>query len=393
MTSAAFQGLSAAIAGAAGLTEPFQPSGEVDWPEFLRLVGRHQVAPLVEHSDWLAQAAAPPEVRTKVNEQARFDTIRSLRLLALQREVLDVLADVEVDVIVLKGTPLALDAYGDPTVRAPRDIDVLVRPDSTARAVQALRSAGLDWFGWKAPEDPDRPPVESGAIERAPHLPMLRDVTLVRDGLQVEVHWRLFPNSRLLPVDPRWLSRPRQLEMQGGSVPSLPLSTQWLYILVHGSNHLWPLMKWLADVPALVVRHPELARPDALAAAGAGHRRSLATGLLTAEATFGRFLTPESREWAARVAGTRLLLKRSLRALTADEHLPKRITPGTMPATVMGRLALRRDARYRIEELRLLLLSAGRAQGVENPGVLEMAAGPVRWTRRTARRMVRRAGG
>jgi hypothetical protein len=391
VTSAAFQGLGAAVAGACGLTEAPQPSGEVDWPEFLRLVGRHRVAPLVQRSDWLAQAAAPPEVRTEVDERARFGALRSLRLLALQREVLDVLADAGVDVVVLKGTTVASDAHGDPTVRAPGDIDLLVGPDSVPRAVHALRSAGLEWFGWRTPEDPDRPPPEPGAIERAPRLPMLRDVTLVRDGLQVEVHWRLFANSRLLPVDPGWLSHPRHMEMQGGNVPSLPLSAQWLYVLVHGSNHLWSLMKWLADVPALAVRHPEVARPDALAAAGAGHRRSLATGLLAAEATFGRFLTPESREWAARGGGTRLLVQRSLRALTADEDLPKRVTPRAMPETVVGRLALRRDARYRIEEMRLLLLSAGRAQGVEDPGPLEMAAGPLRWARRVARRAGARA--
>jgi hypothetical protein len=391
VTNATFQGLSAAVARACGLTEPLQPSGEIEWPEFLRLVDRHQIAPLVQRSDWLAQAGAPPEVRAQVHERARSGALRSLRLLALQRDVLGVLADAGVDAVVLKGMTVARAAHGDPTARAPRDVDILVRPDSVPRAVHSLRSAGLDWYGWRTPEDPDRPPVEPDAIERAPRLPMLRDVTLVRDGLRVEVHWRLFPNARLLPVDPDWLSRPRYMEMQGANVPALPLGAQWLYLLVHGSNHLWSLMKWLADVPALALRHPELALPDALDAAGAGHRRSLATGLLAAEATFGRFLPAESRAWATRVGGTRLLVQRSLRALRADEDRPKRVTLAAMPGEVMGRLALRRDARYRFEEVRLLLLSAGRAQGVDDPGLLEMAAGPVRWTRRTARRVARRA--
>lgn len=392
MTSATFQGLSAAVARACGLTEPLQPSGEVDWQAFLRLVDRHQVAPLVQRSDWLAEVAAPPEVREKVHGRARSGALRSLRLLALQREVLGVLTDAGVDAMVLKGTTLACDAHGDPTARAPRDVDVLVRPESVPYAVHALRSAGLDWYGWRTPEDPDRPPLGPDAIEGAlPRSPMLRDVTLARGDLQVEVHWRLFPNAWLLPVDPNWFSHPRYMEMQGTHVPTLPLSAQWLYLLVHGSNHLWSLMKWLADVPALAVRQPELATPDALDAAGAEHNRLIANGLLAAEATFGRFLAPESRAWAAGVTGTRLLVRRSLCALRAGEHLPRRVTLGAMPGEVMGRLALRRDARYRLEEARLLLLSAGRAQGVEDPGLLEMAAGPLRWTRRTARRVARRA--
>jgi hypothetical protein len=49
---------------------------------------------------------------------------------------------------------------------------------------------------------------------------------------------------------------------------------------------------------------------------------------------------------------------------------------------------MRRDARYRLEELRLLALKAGRAQGIEDPGLLDLLAGPWRW----ARRMRREAG-
>jgi putative nucleotidyltransferase-like protein len=206
----------------------------------------------------------------------------------------------------------------------------------------------------------------------------------------VEVHWRLFPNARLMPVDPDWLSRPRHVEIQGAQVPAVPLSAQWLYLLAHGSNHPWSRMKWLADVPAFALRHPRFAQPDALEAAGTGYRRSIATGLLVAEATFGRFLTPEARTWAACAGGTRTLVRQSLGALRADHDRPTRVMPRAMLGEVIGRLALRRDARYRLDELRVLLLSAGRVHGVEDPGLVEIARGPLSWTRRSARRLARR---
>jgi hypothetical protein len=148
-------------------------------------------------------------------------------------------------------------------------------------------------------------------------------------------------------------------------------------------------MKWLADVPALALRHAQLTRPDALAAIGAGNRRSVATGLLAAEATFGGFLTPASRAWAERVAGTRRLVHRSLGSLTADERSLTRVMPRDVAGEIAGRLALRPDARYRQEEVRQLLLRAARAQGVEDPGVIEMALGPLRWSRRVIRRLNR----
>jgi Uncharacterised nucleotidyltransferase len=387
--SGALQAVAAAVAIACGIREPPRPTAAVDWPEFVRLVDRHRVAPLVERSRWLEGADAPPSARSAVAERARRDTLASLRVLALQREVLEALAAAGIEALVLKGVPLAIDAYGNSTARAPGDIDLLVSPASIEPAVAALESAGFSWYGWRRPEDPDRPPVERTAVERFSRLPMLRDVTLARGSLHVEVHWRLFPNPRLMPVDPAWLSAPRRVDVQGAELSTLPLEAQWLYLLVHGTNHLWPLMKWLADVPAFALRRPEVAHREALERVPAGYRRSVATGLLVAEATFGRFLTAEGRAWASSVRGTRVLVTRSLSALRADHDRPKRVSPRALPAEVLGRLALRPDAGYRLAELRLLLLSAGRAHGVEDPGLRDVLAGPLRWTRRSARRFTR----
>ena len=386
VSSPALQGVCAAVAMGCGIPEPRVPSGDVDWDEFVRLVDRHQVGTLVDRGGWLGRAGAPAEARAEVRRRAKAATLRWLRLAALQRDALRALCRAGVDVVVLKGATIGLDAHGDPGARSPGDVDVLVAPESVAAAVRALREAGLDWYGWSPPVDPDRPEVGPDAVGRVPHLPMLRDVTLEQDGLQIEVHWRLFLNPRLMPVDRAWLARPRGLTFQAMDIPALPLAAQWTYVLVHGSNHLWSRMKWLADVPALALRHPRLVEPAALEAAGGGYRRSLATGLLVAEATFGRFLSAETRAWAAGVGGTGVLVRRSLNAVAGEQDLPRRVTPREVPGVVRGRLALRRDLGYRLSELRLLLLSAGRAQGVEDPGLLELAAGPLRWSRRTARR-------
>ena len=145
-------------------------------------------------------------------------------------------------------------------------------------------------------------------------------------------------------------------------------------------------MKWLADVPSLALRHPELVWPDALARADPRSSRSLASGLIVAEAVFGRFLPPESRAWASSVDGTGFLVRRSLQAIRADHDRPIRVTPAALPGEVLTRLSVSRDTRYRLDELRLLLLLAGRAQGVEDPGLIDLVAGPLSWTRRSARR-------
>jgi len=385
--SGALQAVSAAVATASGVLEPRQPSKPVDWTEFIRLLDRHHVAPQVHRSSWLTSAGAPAEVCEAVKERERRYALGLLRMLAFHREVLDLLTGAGVDVVVLKGVTVAIDAYGDAGARTPGDLDLLVSARSVPRAVGALQSAGFDWYDWR---DPNRVPVETTPIERLPRLPVARDVALVRGGVKVELHWRLFPNSRLMPVDPDWLRAPRYVEAHGVTIPSLPIVAQWLYLLVHGSVHFWSRMKWLADVPALALRQPELAQHEFVTTQDAGYRRSVATGLILAEAAFGAFLAPETRAWAASVGGIRMHVRKSLSMLAAEHDRPTEVSARALPGVLASRLALRRDAPYRLEELRLLLILAARAQGVEDPGIVDLAAGPFRWANRTARRLAAR---
>jgi hypothetical protein len=384
VTSPAFRAVAAAVATACQVPQPRRPAGAVDWPELVRLVARHKVAPLVERSGWLEQAGAPADARAAVADRARAHTVKTLRTLALQHEVLAALTDAGLEHLVLKGLVVAVDGYADPFARHAGDLDLLVRPDGVARAVRVLEDRGFAWYGWRGPEEEDRPPPGRDVLARPERHPLLRDVTLMRDDLHVELHWRLFENPRLMPVDPGWLAAPRMVDLQRGAVPAMPRAAHFTYVLVHGSRHQWSWMKWLADVAALAVRRQELVRLDALAAASAGHERSVATGLLVAEATFGPFLPSPTRAWASGVTGARPLVRSSLRALTAELDRPRTTSLRAMPAEVRARLALRQDAAYRREEVRLLLLTAAHAQAVDDPGPGELIAGPLRWARRAA---------
>jgi hypothetical protein len=339
----------------------------------------------VHRSGWLDEVAAPPETRAAVADRARRSAINSLQMLALLREVLDAFAEEQVDAVVLKGAPIAFDAYGGLGGRSHGDLDVLVSPEALPRAVRVLRAMGLAWEGVPEPADPDRPPVGPGELDRPLALPLLRDVTLTRGGLRVELHWRLFANPRLMPVDPAWLQEPRRVERDGVTLPALPRAAEWLYVLLHGANHLWSRMKWLADVPVLALRRPDLARRHALQQCG--YNRAVAASLIVAETTFGQFLPADSRAWAHCVRGTSRLVRRSMETLGADHDPPKRVSPRELPRYVSGRMALSGDPRYRLEEARLMLLSAGRAQSVERPGMAALVTGPLSWAGRSLRRI------
>ncbi|HEX8083970.1 MAG TPA: nucleotidyltransferase family protein [Solirubrobacteraceae bacterium] len=374
--------LAAAVARACGVERPpVVPTG-LDWEEVARLARRHDVAALAHRG-----METPDRELAAAAERAM---LRSLHFTVLQGRLLRALHDAGVPALVLKGLALAAEAGGDPAVRATRDVDLLVPAGDIGVAVDAVRAAGLEWYGWRRPKDPDRPPVEPDALARLDRLPLLRDVKLTDHmGALVELHWRLFDNSRLMPVDPAWFAEPHTVVVHGAEVPTLPVAVHLAYVLVHGTNHLWSLMKWLADVPMLVTRRPDLADPRMLSRAGAGNDRSLATGLIVAERVFGPFLPPATRGWARGVGGTTLLVRRSLGALAAPEDRAKTVGPRGLPAEAAGRLALRPEPAYKREELRLLLLGAGRAHAIEDPSTAELVTGPLRWLRRTARRRVR----
>jgi hypothetical protein len=380
--SPTLRALSSAVAAGCGIERGPAPVGGVDDRELAALATRHRVAGLA----YRGARVLPSSARAALRPLAQREAVLSLHVAAVQQRVLASLHEARVDVVVLKGLPLAAQAYGDPGARAPGDVDVLVRGAQAEAAVDALLDAGFAFYGWRRPDDPDRPAPGRAAVGRLERLPMLRDVKLVRDGVLVEVHWRLFDNPRLMPVDPSWLDAPHDVAVHGAATPTLDPAVHLAYVLVHGSPHLWSQLKWVADVAALATTHPAAARPHALRAASPGNERSLATGLRVAEAAFGPFLPPETRAWAQAVPGTGLIVRRALGALKAPDDRPKVVTPRTLVAEAATRLMLRTDAPYRRDELRLLLLAAGRAHHVEDPGPRELASGPARWARRAVRR-------
>ena len=303
---------------------------------------------------------------------------------ALQRDLLAALTAEGIDAVVLKGLPVAQEAYGDLAARGPGDLDLLVAPERAAQAGAVLVAAG---FAASTPPPWLHPRTADDLLRDASRLPAVKDVLFCRGKQLVELHWRLTTNRRLLPLDPRWLTAPRRIEVAGAQVPVLPLEPLWWHLHVHGAEHEWRRLKWLADVVALPRRHPELLAPAALRRLeAAGLARPVASGLLLGEELFGAFLPDHARAWAAGTDGARRGVDRARRAVAAEAGAPPEGVPAhTLPRLARARFGLRRDGAYRREEARRLLLDAGRAQAVPDPGAAVLVTAPLRWAARGGR--------
>jgi hypothetical protein len=116
---------------------------DVDWDELLRLAMRQRMVPLVRaRLDELLPGPLPAgfseaagRIHDAAGHLARHNELATLRVVA-ELEAAGIRS------LPLKGALLARDLYGDAALRESDDVDVLVAPDTLARAVESLAELG-----------------------------------------------------------------------------------------------------------------------------------------------------------------------------------------------------------------------------------------------------------
>ncbi len=261
--------------------------------------------------------------------------------------LIDMLDEVGVESIVLKGLPLALTYYAAPALRPMVDVDILIRPRDIDTTMRTLEAAG-----W-AP----RAPLPQNHVRRR------REVDLRGSaGEKLDLHWHLHPAfvgpGNESTDDEQFFARSVPLAVGAATSSTLDPTDCFLHVLVHGATTGWrshPL--WVADAVTIIERGPDLD----------GER-------------FVRL---------ARAANVALPVVRALAYVSARFGLAPRFRGGTEPLTELARLARRPLIRQR-------RLYAQIASGWAAPRWLSWVLGPfastyhywaiqtVTWSRRRA---------
>src|SRR5260370_32326750 len=106
-----------------------------DWTRMLVLAEEHGVVGhLAASLRDLEESLVPPEIRQTLADRQRERTFFTLRLTAELLRILDRFASEGIGALVVKGPVLAMQAYGDPAMRAYGDLDLLVRQQDIRRA-------------------------------------------------------------------------------------------------------------------------------------------------------------------------------------------------------------------------------------------------------------------
>ncbi|MCA1196395.1 nucleotidyltransferase family protein [Sphingomonas sp. R647] len=223
-----------------------------DWEAVARGIVHHGLVGLAAPA--LLRAKAAPAATLAALDAERSPHVVGVmsRLFELVR-IARALKAARIRHLFIKGIALSIQLYGDPVMRAGRDIDVLVERSRIRDAEAILLDLGYELpTHCTAAAEPTEgePPKESGWVHG-------------ESRILVELHDRLCDNHALLPWDFEMLWTERETVTIGGmTVPTMARRRLPVYLAVHGIRHGWQRLLWLIDLAALLDR--DAAWDDAL---------------------------------------------------------------------------------------------------------------------------------
>lgn len=215
-----------------------------EWDLLSRLALKNRVFPLVYRTLSLLDgvvldAKTIQLLRTKCEE----NRMRSLRLATELVRLMGLFDASDIRAISLKGPALGLALYGDISLRASRDIDILVGHTDFKKAEKLLHDAGYS---------EDESLVDLSAKQRRFLERTLHHFSYInKTGVTVELHWQYYEASFYFCFNELW-STVKVFTVFGGNINVLCGEENFLYLVFHGTKHAWKRLQWLSDINELV---------------------------------------------------------------------------------------------------------------------------------------------
>jgi len=222
----------------------------LDWDVLLSEATENGITPLLDRQ---MQPLVPVVVAHTVGERLRAarraNTVRNLFLSAELGKVVRELESAGVQAVTYKGPALAVQAYGDVTLREFDDLDIVLPHRDLTKAHQVIGSLGYRAkFPWVL--SPDAPaslvPGEYNYRDEARRI-------------IVEIHTERTLRHVPLPPDLAGLYRRSvRLDVAGREVRTFSVEDNIPILCVHGSKDFWGRLGWIADIAEIVQAHEDL---------------------------------------------------------------------------------------------------------------------------------------
>ncbi len=219
----------------------------VDWAVLRQLALDHGVLPLLyTRLKAVAEGLLPPQEVALLRQLYLANAQRNVRLVQELLRVLRFLAAQGIEALPLKGPALAMQAYGDVSMRVISDLDILIHRQDFYRAYNLLPQLGY---------------VPRVSLSGREGKWILRSATELeftnQRGLLLDVHWAVYQWLWPIKSDVFW-QQTRSLPLNGVDVQMLSPENTLLMLCVVGTRDQWFQLKLVADLAHLIHAHPDL---------------------------------------------------------------------------------------------------------------------------------------
>jgi len=256
---------------------------ELSWEQILDLGGRHSIlSVLLRHVEATPDHRVPEAIVDQLRSQAQSRTVRNLQYAEELHDIVRTFENRSIRALPFKGPVLAEYVYGDLSLRAFGDLDILVHRADVSAAVDALEDCGYEWV--EAAPRLDDSPLLGGPLTR----PMVCEYELERGNHTVEIRWRVGESELPFGIEfeTMW-ERHDTAQVAGVALPVLEPEDRILVLAYHGTKHNWCLLKWVADF-AVAVETTEIEWPRLVRRAKAhGLERKLLLGIALVTDLYG----------------------------------------------------------------------------------------------------------
>jgi hypothetical protein len=222
---------------------------KLDWTRLLKLATRHNLRPLLYWNLRSAAEAVPSDVlsalRTAFSEVAKHNLLLAGELIRITNG----LKEAGVSSLSVKGPILAESLYGNLSLRASGDLDLLVPPGEATKAVAVLKGRGfVSCFGLETISE-----VE--LLKQQGEMPFIHHDSSIKVDLHTALIASYLASSAVME---RLWERSREVPFKGEALRTLSAEDQLLYLCIHGTKHGWSQLKWIVDVSRHLSHFPEM---------------------------------------------------------------------------------------------------------------------------------------
>lgn len=165
--------------------------------------------------------------------------------------ILESLDEFNIPCMLLKGSLFINTIYRNRQLREVRDIDILCKGEHVLSVVRMLQSRGfIVKVGTRTIEQQHL----EGIFELLLKSGHFNEVTLIKNGINVDLHWRLYKSYLGYNYESeQLLDNTFKGDFYGKEV-RLPVPTDlfWMLLIHHGGNENWSKFKFLADLMAFL---------------------------------------------------------------------------------------------------------------------------------------------